>query len=75
YQRNGVGRELLSFLENHVKELGAHMIFLESELENKPFYEKRGYKQFGFNEKGWFGLNTYQMKKVLQDPREESLYE
>jgi GNAT superfamily N-acetyltransferase len=43
---NGVGSEILCYLENHAQKLGYSALWLETRLINKravEFYEKRGY--------------------------------
>lgn len=44
YQKKGVGRMLVKFLENKVKKMGVKKIFLHSRYVVKDFYKKLGYE-------------------------------
>ena len=48
------------------------MIQLQSDRRNLEFYKKRGYSVLGFDEKGYFGVDNYIMKKVIQEPKEKN---
>lgn len=70
-QNKGIGKRLLSVLENYAQTVGAHDVFLEASEDKKEYYVKQGYTVFGYNEKGWFGMSNYDLKKTLQAPQEE----
>lgn len=46
-RKTGVGSEVLKFLENEAKKLGAKRFELHAQIQAKPFYEKNGYKAEG----------------------------
>lgn len=46
-RKTGVGSEVLKFLENEAKKLGAKRFELHAQMQAKPFYEKNGYKAEG----------------------------
>ena len=47
YRGRGVGRELLCFAEDSVRELGGTRLTLHSQYDAREFYEKCGYSQEG----------------------------
>ena len=71
YQRRGIGQLLLEEIDKSGTDLGAHAIHLEVSHKNIPFYTLCGYKEYGFDEKGYFGTDNYLMKKELGEPDEK----
>lgn len=72
YQKKGIGKKLVRTLEEEAIQRGAHGIYLEADIRNVPFYESLGYSILGHDEHGYFGLDEYFMKKLLQNPIEEA---
>lgn len=71
YQKLGIGKKLISFIEEYALEVGVHDIRLEASDDVKDYYIKLGYRIFGYDEKGYFGQNHHYLKKLLQEPKEE----
>ncbi|CDP14662.1 unnamed protein product [Coffea canephora] len=40
-----LGKKIVGFLTDHARSMGCYKVILDCSLENKPFYEKCGYKQ------------------------------
>ena len=72
YQGKGVGKKLLEKLEQIAKIKGAHSILLSTYKRDTGFYEKQGFENIGYDEKGYFGLGEYHMRKIIQEPKEEN---
>lgn len=73
-QKRGIGKKLITFLENYALHHGVHDIRLEASDDVKEYYLKLGYKLFGYDEKGYFGQNHHYLKKLLQEPVEENYF-
>lgn len=72
FQRQGVGKALLTRWEKVVKDLGAHVIHLLTDKRNIKFYEKLGYKVLALDQKSFFGRDLYIVRKHMQEPKEEN---
>lgn len=75
YHRKGIGRKLLIFYEEFIKTKGAHNIHILVDEKNIPFYEKCGYEVYGFDDKSYFGSKDYLMRKIIQDPQEDTFFQ
>ena len=62
---SGLGRRIVTFLENKAKARGLHRIFLGAQLQAIPFYEKLGYRCYG-NEFLDAGIVHRHMEKWIQ---------
>lgn len=47
YRKNGLGAEIIKASEDIIRELGGKEIFIHSQLQASPFYEKQGYVKTG----------------------------
>ncbi len=74
YRGKGVGSALLKELEEMAVKEGAHNIQLYSDEVNLEFYKKNRYEILGFDKKGYYGTDNYLMKKLIQEPKEESFF-
>lgn len=72
FQRKGLGRKLLETWEILVEEQGAHVVHVYSFQRDLPFYKKCGYSLLAIDEKSWFGVDHYILRKHLQEPKEEN---
>ncbi len=72
FQRQGIGSLLLKRTEILALRMGAHNIHLLSEKRDIPFYRKNGFEAIGLDRKGYFGVNDYHLKKLIQEPKEEN---
>lgn len=72
YQKQGIGKILLAEAEKIAKENGCHALHLESDIRNVKYYEARGYKVVGFEEKGYFGTDNYNLAKHIAEPEEQN---
>lgn len=70
YQKKGIGKELLKECEAYAKDAGIHNIQIAILPQNLAFYKKCGYKKFGFDEKSYFGISVYLVKKLISTPKE-----
>ena len=64
YMNKGIGKEIMSRLENWLKRIGKRKILLNSSLYALKFYKKLGYKEIG-SKLVYHGIPIYPMKKVL----------
>lgn len=68
----GISKMLLREWEKEVIKLGGHkLILLTQSQKNRGFYQKCGFKQEGFEEKSWFGLDCWLFGKVIGEPKPE----
>lgn len=75
YQRRGIGRSLLSKLEEEVVEIGCHKVFLYTTPENEPalrLYEQLDYSIEGEHPKHFFGAKFLSLGKVLVEQSAEA---
>lgn len=72
YQNNRIGSNLIDRAEKLAKQRGVHNIQLICDKHLAGFYQRNGYEIIGLDEKSYFGLDTYIMKKLLQEPKEEN---
>jgi len=71
-QGQGIGQALLGAWEEEIKKVGGHKLTLITQSrKNMDFYLKAGFKQEGFEEKSWFGLDCWLYGKVIGDPKPE----
>ena len=62
----GIGSRLLEAFEAHVRELGCHVIQLETgETQAPAFYEKHGYERVGTWPNGRFHFDWHLYRKAL----------
>ena len=47
YRKQGLGKELLLYAENYLKEIGAKKLFVSAQKRAIPFYEKIGFDKKG----------------------------
>lgn len=73
HRRQGVGKQLMKYIEKHACRIGIHSIHLETNARNLSFYQSVGYEQYGFDEKGYFGTDNYLLKKNIQKPTEANV--
>jgi GNAT superfamily N-acetyltransferase len=66
-QGRGVGRALLSFVEELARRRGIEELHLSSSLTAVGFYERLGYRRTGAESDGRFG-RTMELVKTLQRP-------
>jgi GNAT superfamily N-acetyltransferase len=66
-QGRGVGRALLSFVEELARRRGIEELHLSSSLTAVGFYERLGYRRTGAESDGRFG-RTVELVKTLQRP-------
>lgn len=72
FQGQGIGSLLLKEWEKEVKKQGGHKLMLVTQhKENEKFYLKNGFKNEGFEEKSWFGLDCWKFGKVIGEPKPE----
>lgn len=72
YQNQGIGQSLLEAWEEEIKKIGGHKLTLITQSrKNQDFYLKMGFKQEGFEEKSWFGLDCWLYGKVVGEPNAE----
>lgn len=74
FQGRGIGKSLMQKIEEVVKPFGVHNLQLNADAKNLSFYEKLGYEKIGFDKKGYFGADSYILKKVLQEPDESAFF-
>lgn len=68
----GIGRKLLEEWEKEVLRQGGHKLMLLTQSQkNRGFYQKSGFKEEGFEEKSWFGLDCWLFGKVIGEPKPE----
>jgi GNAT superfamily N-acetyltransferase len=68
YQRRGIGKEILEFLEGMVPPALFREVFVYSALSAASFYRARGYSEQGEHYFDWYGqrLTTVFMTKKIQ---------
>lgn len=65
----GIGWELMKEWEKEILLIGGHKLLLLTQAEkNRVFYLKCGFNQEGFEEKSWFGLDSWIFGKVIAAP-------
>lgn len=74
YQKMGIGGKLLYRIEKIALKRGFHSIQLNAYQRNFKFYRKKGYEVLGFDKKGYYGCDSYLMKKLIQEPKEISFF-
>ncbi len=74
YQGKGLGTELVHYIEKMALKMGVHNIQLQADERNVSFYKHLGFEILGFDAKGYFGADSYIMKKLIQEPRPESFF-
>lgn len=65
FRSKGLGTRMLEFWEKWAKKAKCHMLTLTSDARNLKFYEKRGFKEYGFMEKGYFNDDDYLLYKRI----------
>lgn len=75
YQRKGIGKALLIRAETYALKHGIHNIQIGILKRNIEFYERCGFKIFGYDEKSYFGVSVFLVKKLIQEPREDKFLE
>lgn len=75
FQEKGIGSRLLKEWEREIKKQGGHKLMLVTQhKKNKKFYVKNGFKNEGFEEKSWFGLDCWKYGKIIGKPKPEVLF-
>jgi N-acetylglutamate synthase-like GNAT family acetyltransferase len=64
-QRNGIGRRLVAYLEQHARRSGLRELQLSSSLTARPFYAQLGYQDIHFEPRA--DGSTWLMMKALAD--------
>lgn len=71
-QGRGIGSLLMIEWEKKVKTEGGHkLILITQSQKNRSFYLKNGFKEEGFEEKSWFGLDCWKFGKIIREPKPE----
>lgn len=73
YRRQGIGAKLLQFWENWVKRNKGHMLTLSASRRNLGYYHKKGFKEYGYLQGGYFGGNDYIVYKRIGRWNKKSL--
>ncbi len=69
-QGRGIGSALLKAWEETILEVGGHKLMLIApSQEARQFYRRRGFKEEGFEEKSWFGLDYWIFGKLISQPK------
>jgi GNAT superfamily N-acetyltransferase len=63
-QKEGVGTELLEYVENLARKRGKRLLFMAASITAVSFYRKHGYEVIGSGGDGTFG-RTFSMRKDL----------
>lgn len=69
----GIGLSLLLFWEKWVKRNKGHLLTLSTDEKNLKFYQKRGFKEYGYMKDGYFGNSDYLMFKRIGRWNKKSL--
>lgn len=69
-QGKGAGSVLIRGWEEEVIRRGGHKLMLIAPSEAvRQFYRRRGFKEEGFEEKSWFGLDYWVFGKLVSQPK------
>lgn len=71
HQKQGIGTQLLTYIEELALKSGVHSIQLQADERNVPFYTRNDFEVIGLDKKGFFGTDNYLLKKQIQEPNEE----
>jgi len=74
HKRKGIGTKLIKNVKRIGLELGTHNIQLQADERNLIFYKAVGFEILGFDKKSFFGADSYVMKKLIQEPKEETWF-
>lgn len=70
FQGKGIGSLLMAEWEKKVKAGGGHkLILITQSQKNRNFYLKNGFKEEGFEEKSWFGMDCWMFGKIIGEPK------
>jgi GNAT superfamily N-acetyltransferase len=72
HQKKGIGKKLVTAMEEEMKKIGDHSVNIYASEWNIPFYKKLGYELVGLYKKAWFGADYYLFVKTIQEPKEEN---
>ena len=71
-KKRGVGRKLMEFWEEEAIKKGCHKLMLLTQTaSNRNIFPRYGFREEGFEEKSWFGLNAWIFGKVIGGPDPE----
>lgn len=66
----GVGRKLMEEWEKRILIEGGHKLMLLTQSQtNRKIFPKYGFKEEGYEEKSWFGLDAWIFGKVISEPK------
>lgn len=69
YRRRGMGIFLVRSWEERIRKKGGHkLMLLNHSPENRKFYKKCGFKEEGFEEKLWYGVDYWVHGKIIGKP-------
>ncbi len=71
-QKKGIGTKLLEKFEKISRQAGVHNIQFDTNERNIGYYKSRGYELVGLDKKGYYGVDHYILKKLIQEPKEEN---
>jgi ribosomal protein S18 acetylase RimI-like enzyme len=74
HKRKGIGTKLIKHLEKKGLKLGAHNIQLQADERNLAFYKAVGFEILGLDKKSFFGADSYVLKKLIQEPKEDTWF-
>jgi len=69
----GIGLRLLLFWEGWVKRNKGHLLTLSADKKNLEFYQRNGFKEYGYLKDGYFNNSDYLMYKRVGKWNKKSL--
>lgn len=67
-----IGRRLIEKWKNEVLAAGGHkLVMLTQSQINRQIFPKYGFKEEGYEEKSWFGLDCWLFGKIIAPPKPE----
>ena len=73
FRRQEVGTRLLGYWENWISRNKGHMLTVTCARRNCRFYQRAGYKKYGYMHEGYFGNCDYLLFKRICDWNKKSL--
>ena len=71
-QKKRIGTKLLKSFEKIALKNGAHNVQFDSNERNLDFYKSKGYGVIGLDKKSYYGIDSFIVKKIIQEPKEEN---